>query len=366
MISFTPTDEQKMMVDTIHRYAANEIRKVAHEADEQNTVPDNVLTKGWELGILPGLIPEPYGGFAEESAVVTGVLAVEEMAWGDLAIAMKIMAPALFAIPILVSGTEEQKQQYLPSFCDMDAPQATAALIEPSVTFDPWRPATTATPQNGAVTLEGAKIYVPLAAEAERIIVYACNSETGKVDGYIVERETEGLEIGERNKLMGLRALPTYQVTLSGVRVGIENRVGGTEGTDFRVILNRSRVALAAMAVGVARASFEYARDYAKERVQFGVPIATKQAIAFLLADMATEVDAARLMVWEAAWQIDQGNDATHAARLAKHYVDNMSLFVTDSGVQVLGGHGYIREHPVERWLRNARGFVTFDGLAIV
>lgn len=366
MISFTPTDEQRMMVDTIQRYAANEMRPAAHEADEENSVPDAVLKKGWELGILPGLIPEEYGGLAEGPTAVTGVLALEAMAWGDLATAMKIMTPALFAIPILVSGTETQKREYLPAFCDVDYPLATAALIEPHVTFDPWRPTATATPKNGAVILEGAKTYVPMAAEAERMIVYARNSETGKVDAYIVERGTAGLETGERNKLMGLRALPTYPVTLSGVQVPQESRVGGEEGTNYEAILNRSRVALGAMAVGVARASFEYARDYAKERVQFGVPIATKQAIAFMLADVAIEVDAARLMIWEAAWQIDQGNDAAHAARLAKHYADNMAIFATDSGVQVLGGHGYIREHPVERWLRNARGFTTFDGLAIV
>jgi len=367
MISFIPTDEQRMMVDTVHRYAANEMRKAAHEADEENTVPDAVLTKGWELGILPGLIPEAYGGLAESPAAVTGALALEEMAWGDLAIAMKIMTPGLFAVPILISGTEEQKKEFLPAFCDVNYPPATAALIEPSVTFDPWRPATIATTQkNGKIALEGVKTYVPIAAEAERMIVYARDSETGKVDGYIVERGAEGLEIGERDKLMGLRALPTHTVTFSGVQVAPESRLGGEAGADFGAILNRSRVALGAMAVGVARASFEYARDYAKERVQFGAPIASKQGIAFMLADVAIEIDAARLLVWEAAWQVDQGKDATHAARLVKHYADNMALFATDAGVQVLGGHGYIREHPVERWLRNARGFTTFDGLAIV
>lgn len=366
MISFTPTDEQRMMVDTIRRYAANEMRAVAHEADEENTVPEDVLVKGWELGILPGLIPEEYGGFAEGPAAVTGALALEDMAWGDLSIAMKIMTPALFAIPILVSGTDAQKQEHLPVFCDTVYPLATAALIEPSVTFDPWRPTTTATIKNGKAILEGVKTYVPMAVEAERMIVYARDNETGKVDGYIVERDTVGLEIGERNKLMGLRALPTYLVTLSGAEVSLESRVGGEKGTLFRDILNRSRVALAALAVGVSRASFEYARDYAKERIQFGVPIGTKQAIAFMLADVAIEIDAARLMVWEAAWQVDQENDATLASSLTKHYTNSAALFATDAGVQVLGGHGYIREHPVERWLRNARGFTTFDGMAII
>ncbi len=366
MIEFTPTDEQRMLIDTIHRYAEQDVRKVAHEADENNHAPDGVIAKGWELGILPGLIPEQYGGYGGEGSAVTGVLALEELAWGDLAIALKVWVPALFALPVFLSGTEEQKQAYLPAFCDVDRPIMTAALMEPSVTFDPWRPTTTATRSNGTITLNGEKAYVPLAADAERLIVYARDSETGKVDGYIVEKGTEGLTIGDCERLMGIRALETYRVALSNVKVSEQARLGGEAGTDYATILNRSRIALGAMAVGVARASFEYARDYAKQRVQFGVPIATKQAVAFKLANMAIEVDAMRLLVWETAWHADQGHDLTALATQLKHYVAKASLFVTDGGVHTLGGYGYIREYPVERWLRNARGFATFEGLAIV
>jgi alkylation response protein AidB-like acyl-CoA dehydrogenase len=325
-----------------------------------------VVAKGWELGLLPGLIPEQYGGYAEGPGAVTGALALEEMAWGDLPITLKMWTPALFALPVLLGGTEDQKKQYLPAFCDMDRPIASAALIEPTVTFDPWRPTTTATRCNGHYELSGEKTYVPLAADAERMIVYASDSETGKVDGYIVEKGAAGLEIGDRNLLMGVRALPTYSVRLSDVKVAKPNRVGGEDGTDYAAILNRGRIALGALAVGVARASFEYARDYAKERVQFGVPIASKQAIAFRLADVAIEIDALRLVVWEAAWQADQGHDITQAGAQLKYYTSKAAMMAADSGVQVLGGHGYIREHPVERWLRNARGFSTFDGLAII
>ncbi len=367
MITFTPTEEQGMLVDAIRRYAENQLRKVAHDADEASEVSDDILAKGWELGLLPGLIPEEYGGYADGPGAVTAALALEELAWGDLSIALKLWTPALFALPILISGTDPQKKTYLPAFCDVECPPATAALIEPRVTFDPWRPATTATRcDDGTVMLEGEKTYVPLADTAERMIVYATDSQTGKVDGYIVERGMAGLEIGERNKLMGIRALPTFALKLAGVRVPEANRLGGEAGTNYAAILNRSRIALGALAVGIARAAFEYARDYAKERVQFGAPIATKQAIAFRLADVAIEIDGARLMVWEAAWHADQGHDLTQPATLVKRYAAKMALFATDSGVQVLGGHGYIREHPVERWLRNARGLVTFDGLAIL
>ena len=366
MITFTPSEEQNMLIEAIHRYAESDVRKIAHDADETGEAPAAVVNKGWELGILPGLIPEAYGGYADGPGAVTGALALEEMAWGDLSIALKVWTPALFALAILTSGTEEQKQAYLPAFCDVKRPIATAALVEPSVTFDPWRPAVIATRNNGMVALDGEKASVPLAAEAEQMIVYASDSETGKVDGYIVEKGAQGLEICGREKLMGLRALPTYRIKLSNVTVNASQRVGGEAGTDFATILNRGRIALGALAVGVARGSFEYARDYAKERVQFGVPIATKQAIAFKLADMAIEVDAARLLVWEAAWQADQGNDLMASAAQVKAYINQMVMFVADSGVQTLGGYGYIREYPAERWLRNARAFASIDGLALV
>ncbi len=366
MISFQPTDEQKMLIDAIHRYAEVDVRKVAHEADEHNEAPDSVISKGWELGVLPGLIPEAYGGYADAQPAVTGALALEELAWGDLAIALKIWTPALFALAVLHSGTEEQKQAYLPRFCDVDRPIMTAALIEPAPLFDPWRPKTTAARVDGQVVLSGEKAYVPLAADAERMIVYATDSETGRVDGYIVERGAEGLTIGDRDKLMGIRALPTYRVSLADVKVPESARLGGAEGTDYAAIINRGRIALGALGVGLARASLEYTIEYTKNRIQFGVPIATKQAVAFRIASMAIEIDAARMLVWEAAWQADQSKPLTAVATQVKHHIEKIALFATDSGVQLLGGYGYIREYPVERWLRNARGLTTFDGLALV
>jgi alkylation response protein AidB-like acyl-CoA dehydrogenase len=172
--------------------------------------------------------------------------------------------------------------------------------------------------------------------------------------------------VGEREKLMGLRGLPTFTLTLADCRVPAENRLGGNTGIDFDLILNHSRVALGAMAVGVARAGYEYARDYAKERVQFGEPIAHRQSIAFMLAEMAIDIEAARMMVWEAAWRLDQGMNATREATVLKHFIDDMAVRVADQALQVLGGYGYIREYPVELWLRNARVFAVADGLATI
>ncbi|MBE2183242.1 MAG: acyl-CoA dehydrogenase family protein [Anaerolineae bacterium] len=365
MVSFTPTPEQQQLIDTVRRYAANDIRPITHESDEGGGFPASVIDKGWQIGLVPTAIPEALGGLGEMSAL-TGALAAEELAFGDLSAALAVMTPALFAYPVSLYGTEEQREVWLPPFLEEKAPKVTAALLEPGIFFDAHDLKTTATLEGAKVRLNGAKAYVPLAGDADMMLVYAKNSETGGADAYLVGRGADGLEIEGEEKLMGLRALSTYRVKLNDVRVDLPSRLGGAAGFDYQVVLNRSRVALAALAVGVARASFEYARDYAKERQAFGAPIATKQAIAFMLAEAAIEVDAARLMVWEAAWQLDQGQDASKAAYLAKQYADKAALTVTDSGVQVLGGYGFIREYPVERWLRNARGFTTFEGLAIV
>jgi alkylation response protein AidB-like acyl-CoA dehydrogenase len=174
------------------------------------------------------------------------------------------------------------------------------------------------------------------------------------------------MEIGEREKNMGLKALDTRKVTFKDCKVPAANKLGGDAGSDATKLMNYTYVGLAAMAVGVSKAAFEYARDYAKEREAFGEPIASRQAIAFMLAEMAIEVDATRLLTWEAAWRLDKGMDATQEAYLAKQYAAEKALMITDRAVQVLGGHGYIREHPVELWLRNARGFSTFEGLVTI
>lgn len=365
MISFTPTEEQQQLIETIRRYSLNDVRPIAHEADESGHLPQDVIETGWAIGLVATAMPEALGGLGEMSAL-TGVLAAEELAFGDLSAALAVLAPALFAYPVALYGTDEQRENWLPMFLDERYAPATAALLEPGISFDPNALQTTATHEGDRVRLNGVKACVPLATEAPVMLVYARSSENGSADAYLVQREADGIEIVGEEELMGLRALPTYRVRFNDVRVDQPCRLGGAGGCDYPALINRMRVALAALAVGVARAASEYARQYAKERVQFGVPIATKQAIAFMLAEMAIEVDAARLMTWEAAWKIDRGEDATREAYLARQYAEKAVLFVTDSGVQTLGGYGFIREFPAERWLRNGRGFIAFDGLAIV
>lgn len=364
MISFSPTEEQQMIVSMVKQFASDEMRKIYRECDESGEIPDSVIDTAWKMGLVSSSIPEDYGGPDGEHSAITGSLIGEELAWGDLSMAMHILCPSLFAYPVLEMGTDIQRKKYLPLVCDEKYKAATVALIEPRFGFDPNSLSTIARPDGNEYVLNGEKCYVPLAAEADLLLVYA--EENGSSQGFIIEKGTKGLEVGEREKNMGIKALATYELSLKNCRVPKENRLGGEKGCDFNRIMNCSRVALSAMAVGVAKAAFEYSRDYAKERVAFGEPVASRQAIAFMLAEMAIEIDATRLMVWEAAWKLDRKEEATKEASLVKAYADDMVLMVTDRGVQILGGHGYVREHPVELWLRNGRGFVTFDGMAIV
>lgn len=365
MYSFEPTEEQQMLVEAVGKYAANDLRLAAREAEESGELLQKLVSKGWEIGLLQASIPEAYGGFGERSAV-TGVLALEEMAFGDLAGTLAVLTPSLFAMPILLAGSEEQKQEYLPKVIEGEWRPFSAALIEYAFDFDPNALRTTATLQGDAYILSGEKAFVPFAKDAEYVLVYA--NLDGQTQGFILPKDSAGLTIREeRETLMSLNALPLYRVHLENVSVPVSQRLGGAEGHDFEPILASMRVATAAAAVGVANAAFEYSKNYAKEREAFGVKIAQKQAIAFMLAEMRTEIEASRLLTWEAAWKLDQGKeDAFTEAYLAVTGAADMVLMVTDRAVQILGGHGYIREHPVEMWMRNGRGFATFTGLAIV
>jgi alkylation response protein AidB-like acyl-CoA dehydrogenase len=365
MYSFEPTEEQQMLVAAVGKYAVNDLRPAARNAEEQGELSKKLISKGWEIGLLQASIPENYGGFGERSAV-TGVLAVEEMAFGDLAGTLAVLAPSLFATPILLAGSEEQKQTYIPKVIDGEWSPFTAALIEYSFDFDPNALRTTATLKGDQYVLNGEKAFVLFAKEAEAILVYA--SLDGETQGFIVPKDISELSVSEeRERLMSLNALPLYRVKFDSVKVPLTNRLGGALGHDFDPLLASMRVATAAAAVGVANAAFEYSMNYAKEREAFGVKIAQKQAIAFMLAEMRTEIEASRLLTWEAAWKLDQGKeDAYNEAYLAATGAADMAMMVTDRAVQILGGHGYIREHPVEMWMRNGRGFAMFTGLAIV
>jgi acyl-CoA dehydrogenase len=363
MYSFEPTDEQKLVVSEARKLAAKEFRSSMCDADERGEPAPEWTREGWALSLLPASIPEDFGGFGEHS-VLTWVLAIEELAWGDLSAALSLAAPNLVAVPVLLCGTIEQKETILPSFCTESYIPASAALMEPRFDFNPYSMKTSAGRGNGSYRLSGSKCNVPFAAESDQILVFA--SLEGTTHGFLVARDTPGLIIKERDRNMGMRAFPVYSIELEGCVIPATQRLGGENGCDFDLILNSTRVALAAMAVGVARAAYEFALDYAKQRKAFGEAIAQRQSIAFMLAEMITEIESARMLVWEAAWNLDKGKDATKEAYLAKNFTADMALMVTDRAVQILGGYGYIRDYPVELWLRNARGFGVMEGIAIV
>ena len=360
MFGFEPTVEQKMLIEAVHRYAENDLRAAAHEADESGELPVNLIEKGWELGVLQATIPETYGGFGERSAV-TGALAAEELAWGDLSGALAVMAPSGYALSVLQAGSEEQKSSLLPPVIESDWKPYVSAFVEPDYDFYPGDMRTTATADNGDYLVTGSKAHVSYGKSAQAFLTFA--NLDGQIEAFAVSADTNGVEVGEREQLLGIQALPTFPIVFNKVRVPASARL---EGIDAPQVLASFNVATAALAIGLSRAAYEYALNYAKERNAFGTPIAQKQAIAFMLAEMATEIDGARLMVWEAAWEIDQGEDASRTAFLALTNASETVMMVSDRAVQILGGHGYIREHPVERWMRNARGLSTFAGMAMV
>lgn len=367
MINFELDEDQQLIRDTVVSFARDEVRPHAREADEKGHVPAELVQKGWELGLVQSVIPEEFGGFGNPHSAITGAVVAEELAYGDLSIAMHLLAPRLVTVPLLEFGSVALKTSVLPKFCGERFEAASAAVMEPRMDFDAMAPATLLKRDGDDYTLSGEKCLVPLGSEARHFLVIASlanGSGESHPQALLVDRETPGLTVGERERNMGLKALMTTRLTFDGCKIPREQLLDGGDGSVSR-LANLWRVAQASMAVGVARAAYDYARDYAKDRRAFGQAIAQKQAIAFMLAEMAMEVDAMRLLTWEAAWRLDRKEDATREAHLAKRYAADMALKITDNAVQVLGGHGYIRDHLVELFLRNARSFSMLEGLAI-
>jgi acyl-CoA dehydrogenase len=362
VIDFEPSDEQKLVVETVRSFAASELRPRAREAFETRKLPDDAIARAHELGLVASALPEEHGGAGARSAV-TAALVIEELAWADLSLALAILSPALMAYPICDFGSPEQRHALLPAYTGDRFVPGSLAVVEPRFRFDAEHPETRARRSGDGFSLSGRKCFVPWQPGGGEMLVSAATDDGAAL--FLVPRAASGLvATPERN--MGIGALPTVELALDEVRLPAQARVGKSDGSDLAKLLVRGRVALAAAAVGVARAAYEVARDYAKERQTFGAPIATRQAIAFKLADMAIEIDGARLLAWEAAWTLDQAADATRAAALARQQASRVALEVADGAVQVLGGHGYTREYLPEMHLRDARGFASFEALALV
>lgn len=360
-ISFALSEEQQMMQNTVRQLVQATIADGIHQMDENRQLDKQAVQKFWELGIIQSMIPEEFGGYGASSSVLHTIV-LEELAYGDMTFAIQAMLPAVFVLPVVHLGTKEQKKLYLPEFCNATFVPATLAINELSVAFDVWNGVTTSEKKGENYVINGSKCFVPLADESNFMIVVAqCD---GNPELFIVTRDNSGVKVGEREKNCGWWALPTFEVTFENCIIPASHRLG--DSTAITWLLQRTRTALSAIGTGISRASYEYAKKYAKERQQFGEPIASRQAIAFMIAEMAYEVDAMRLLSWKAASTIENNLDATRLSYLAKMYAGEMTMKITDYGVQILGGHGYIRDHPVERYYRNGRSIALCEGMAII
>jgi acyl-CoA dehydrogenase len=361
VISFGPSEEQEMIRDSMKEFAEQAMRTIARDCDEDSSIPQDFLDTVWELGLTSTQIPEEYGGAGEARSAVTNAILLEELGYGDAALAMAAVAPSAFANAIVDHGTEEQKKKYLPLFCGADFHAASLAAVESGAVFDVLKPRTEAEPKGEGFVVSGAKSFVPLGDRASHFLVVARNGDG--LDAFIVPREAGGVSISEPELNVGLRGLTTVSLELERVEVPAEVRLGGAAGCDVRNQLANSRAALSAIMVGLSRGVLEYCIPYAKDRVAFGEPIAQKQSIAFRMAEMHIETEATRWLTWKAASFSEQGLDAVRAAHHARSYAAEKCLWIADNGIQILGGHGFIREHPVEMWFRNARTVSVLEGM---
>jgi alkylation response protein AidB-like acyl-CoA dehydrogenase len=364
VLSFSMSEEQNIMKETAAKLIKDNIIDSAHEIDESGEMNESTIQKFWDLGTAISGVPEEYGGYGMENSPIMNSIILEELAAGDMAYAIAATLPMLFINPINEMGTDEQKKKYLPIYCGEKYKPATLAINEPHFGFDAVELKATAVPKKNSYFLNGKKCFVPLADESGHILVAA--SVNGKNNFFIVNRDNPGLKISEREKNLGIYSLKTYTIDFDNCEISNDDILGGKEGCDYNKFLQQSRIAMSAIGTGLCRASFEYARDYSKERIQFGEAIANRQSVAFMIAEMAYEVDSMRLLTWKAASVLEAEKDAQRDSYLAKLYSGNMSMKITDFGVQVLGGHGYVRDHPVERYYRNGRGIAILEGMAIV
>jgi len=367
MVDFELTEEQAQIRQLAHKFAEQEIRPLATQYDESEETPWDVMQKATKLGLISYPYPEEYGGGGVTS-VLTSCQVAEELAWGCLGIATAMIGAGLAAVPIMLAGSQEQKAHYIPWFCDADKVRLGAfALTEPEAGSDAASISTVAVRQGDHYVLNGQKRFITHGGIADLYVIFATVDRSQGYRGitaFIVEANTPGLSAGKKEKKMGMRACHTGDVILQDVQVPVENRLG-EEGKGFYIAMQcfeHTRPTVAACAVGVARAAYEYGMDYAKQRVQFGKPILAKQAIRFMLADMLTEIDAARLLTWRAAWMADRGQPSNIQASMAKAYAADMAMRVTTDAVQILGGYGYMREYPVEKWMRDAKILQIVEG----
>ncbi|MFO7787004.1 MAG: acyl-CoA dehydrogenase family protein [Halospina sp.] len=354
------TDEQRMIRESVQDFAREVLRETAESADAERATASGTLEQAAELGLTLFSVPEALGGAATERSPVTSMLLAEDLAYGDMGQAAAILAPMSVANALTQWGNAHQQGTYLVAFAGDNPPQASIAVAEPTPLFDPLQPACTATRQGDHYVLNGTKTLVPQAAQAELLLVAAM---TGDGPGaFIVEGGSAGLRV-EEDAPMGIRASGQGRVHLDGVRVPAGNRLGASD-FDYRAFVDLGTLAWCSLAIGTCQAVLDYVIPYANERTAFGEPISHRQGVAFLISDMAIELDAMRMLTWRAVCRAEQGLSFRREAHLARTLVKDKAMGIGTNGVQVLGGHGYTHEYPVERWYRDLRAIgIAFGGL---
>jgi len=362
-LSFALTEEQRMLQDLARDFSRSEIAPVAEHYDRTADFPMPVIQKARQAGLLNINIPVEYGGAG--ASLVEECLVGEETAWGCSGIGTTLNINNLAAVPIIVGGSEDQKREWLGRM--VGGQLASYAVTEPGAGSDVAGIQTTATRQGAEYCLKGSKTFISNASFSDFFVVFAYTDRAKRYKGmsaFIVEREREGFSVSKKFDKLGQRASDTAEITLTDVVVPEANRLG-REGDGFMIamqVFDKSRPAVAAAAVGVAQRALDESLKYAKERHTFGVPIAQHQVIAHMLADMAMNIQAARLLAWQSAWLVDQGQSNTKLAAFAKAFAADAAMKITTDAVQIHGGYGFMKEYPVEKLMRDCKVFQIYEG----
>jgi alkylation response protein AidB-like acyl-CoA dehydrogenase len=362
LFDLTPTQEQQMTREVMRRFAREEMAAAARAADEAGALPEGFLQKTVDLGLNFMPIPEALGGVGAGRSPVSNVLNIEDLAGGDMSMAIAALAPLSVINCVMDYGTPAQRERVSQALACADFTPAAMALMEPGVGFDARQLNTRAELQrDGNYVLNGAKSMVAFGHRAQLLLVFADTGSTG-TQGFVVSGDTPGVSF-EPEDYMGLRPLPLYAAALDKVVVPASAKL--RDELDLKQLMSLGRIATAALAVGTCQAVLDYVIPYVNERVAFGEPISNRQAVAFMVADMATELEGLRLMVYRAAAQAEQGMDCSRSAFLAHRNAVKYGMKIGTDGVQLLGGHGFTREHPVEMWYRNLRALPMLDGMLL-
>jgi acyl-CoA dehydrogenase len=363
MIDFTLTEEQRNLREMAHDFAVKEIRPVAWEYDRDGTWPEDVIEKAWQVGLMNSHIPEEYGG--PGAGFLDGCLIEEELSWGCSGIQTTLGCNGLASTPVMIGGSEEIKKEYLGRLTE--APLlASFCLTEPDAGSDVSGMRTTATRRGEKYVINGSKCFITNGGYANWYTVFAkTDRDAGHrgISAFVVPRDA-GVVVDKKEDKLGQRASNTATISFDDVEVPVANLLG-EENHGFKIAmmtLDRTRPGVAAMATGIARAAFEFAVEYSKERVQFGVPIAMHQAVQFMIADMATDIEASRLLTWKSAAMLDEGERNTLVSSHAKRFAADAAMKVATDAVQIYGGYGFIKDYPVEKLFRDAKIMQLYEG----